>query len=292
MVMAKFEKAYSKTLDKEVEAGEYKRCDINEPDDLECIECRKLAADKPAILHTKQRVSKSGTTIFYATNPKSPHGKECSHFTEFTDEEIIQLLTLETPTPEQLKEKEDLIRQALEAGIRKHSLKPKDQKDEDNLSKSVDVSTESKSHKKGVQGNKKKVYIEPIAISKINNNADCFDRLVSIHGKVIINVKNDVKTKKNDAVEKSFTNKIIKFLNRDGNVIFSTYIGEYDANFFGLDPAEEGDFSAIFSGVGQLVVKPINGYDYINFESFINKYLTRKEFIFKDLLKVGNDGSK
>ncbi|MBX9597889.1 MAG: hypothetical protein K2X04_04880 [Burkholderiales bacterium] len=290
--MAKFEKAYSKTLDKEVEAGEYKRCGINETDDLECIECRKLTADKPAILHTKQRVSKSGTTIFYATNPKSPHHKECSHFAQFTDEEIIQLLTLETPTPEQLRAKDDLIRQALEAGIRKHSIKPKDKSGEDNLSKDVDAPSESKSHKKGVQGNKKKLYIEPMAISKIDNDADCFDRLVRIHGKVIINVENDIKTINHGGVEKSFTNKIIKFLKKDGKVIFSTYIGEYDANYFGVDPTEEGDFSAIFSGVGKLVIKPINGYDFINFESFIHKYLTRREFIFKDLLKVGNVGSK
>ena len=290
--MAKFEKAYSKTLDKEVEAGEYKRCGINDPDDLECIECRKLTADKPAILHTKQRVSKNGTTIFYATNPKSQHHKECSHFAQFTDEEIIQLLTLETPTPEQLRAKDDLIRQALEAGIRKYSLKPKDEGGEDNLSKDVDVPSESKSHKKGVPGNKKKLYIEPISISKINNDADCFDRLVRIHGKVIINVKNDIKIKKRDGIEKSFTNKMIKFLRKDDTVIFSTYIGEYDANFFGLDPSEEGHYSTIFSGVGKLVVKPINDYDCINFQSFINKYLTRKEFIFKDLLKVENDGNK
>ena len=290
--MAKFDKAYSKRLQNEVDADEHKRCGINEPDDLECIECRKLAADKPAILHTKQRVSKSGTTIFYATNPKSPHHKECPHFSEFTNEEIIQLLTLETPTKEQLQAKEDLIRQTLEAGLKKHSLKSTDKDAKDNLSKETEDVTGTKSRKKGVQSNKKKAYIESIAISKIDNNADCFDRLVSIHGKVIINVKNDVKTKKNGTVEKSFTNKIIKFLNRDGNVIFSTYIGEYDANFFGLDPSEEGHYSTIFSGVGKLVVKPINDYDCINFQSFINKYLTRKEFIFKDLLKVENGGNE
>lgn len=290
--MAKFDKAYSKRLKKEVDAAEHKRCGINEPDDLECIECRKLAADKPAIFHTKQRVSKSGTTIFYATNPKSTHHKECSHFAEFTDEEIIQLLTLETPTPEQLKEKEDLIRQTLEAGLRKHSLKSTNKDAKDNLSEENEGVTETKSRKKSIQGNKIKAYIEPIAISRIDNNADCFDRLVSIHGKVIINVKNDVKTIKNDTFEKSFTNKIIKFLNRNGTVIFSTYIGEYDANFFGLDPSDEGHYSTIFSGVGKLVIKPINGYDCINFEIFINKYLTRKEFIFKDLLKVENGGNE